>query len=243
MADSPAKRHVQRVLAAQKAAGYAGDQLMPGTGIYEQMLLQLASDRGRLKQIQSVEAKAQLKAQLLPTYAPYLEGILTADNGGADDVVTTVMLWSIDAGLIAEALTIADYVLRHNLPMPDRFERTTGCVVAEEVADVAIKALKTEQLDFSPAVVDQALAITAAHDMPDQVRAKLFVAQARWLLHSVRSHIKAKGDEISPEVAADVTAAIEGLRRAIQLDEGCGGKKDLEGAERLLKKHAAQPNG
>lgn len=243
MADSPARRHMQRVLAAKAAACNDGNQLMPGTGVYEQTMLQLASDRGRLKQIQSGEGKAQLKAQLLPAYDAYIEGVLDAGQGAADEVVTTVMLWNIDAGRYAEGLRVAEYVLRHNLAMPDRFERTTGCVVAEEVAEVALNALRAGT-DFDVAVLDQAMAITEGQDMPDQVRAKLLLARSRWILKAIAKASDEPQDGQPFDPAPQLTVAIESLRRAIQLHDGCGGKKDLESAERLLKKHtASQPTG
>ncbi len=242
MADSPARRHMQRVLAAA-AASADGNQLMPGTGIYEQMLLQLASDRARLKQIQSGEGKGKLKAQLLPAYDAYIAGVLEGGQGAADEVVTTVMLWNIDAGRYAEAMGVAEYVLRHNLAMPDRFERTTGCVVAEEVAEVALNALRTDA-EFDTAILDQASSITEGQDMPDQVRAKLLLARARWTLRTVAKALDGPQDGQPFDPLPSLSTAIESLRRAIQLHDGCGGKKDLENAERLQKKYmASQPTG
>ncbi|RBD34849.1 terminase, partial [Xanthomonas oryzae pv. oryzae] len=40
-----------------------------------------------------------------------------------------------------------------------------------------------------------------------------------------------------------VAAAVADLQRAIALHGSCGGKKDLERAERLLKKFSAEPSG
>ena len=45
MADSPAKRHLQRVEAEEAAKRAAGGNLMEGTPIYQQTLLQLAQGR------------------------------------------------------------------------------------------------------------------------------------------------------------------------------------------------------
>ncbi|NIJ70582.1 phage terminase small subunit [Xanthomonas sp. 60] len=235
MADSPAKRHLTRARAAQAAAAAAPNQLMDGTTVYEQMLLQLASDKGRLKQIQSNVGKAALKADLLPAYDAYIDGVLGAGQGAQDQVLTTVMLWHIDAGNFAQALRIGQYVIAHKLSMPDSFSRTTGCVIAEEIADAALNAQKTDQpLDL--AVLDQAATLTEAEDMPDQVRARLFLAKARgWL---------ATGSKEEPPPYAVVLQAVSDLKRAITLQDSCGGKKDLEGAERLLKKLAdALPTG
>lgn len=230
MASSPAKRHLQRVLAEQAAVAAAGTSLMAGTTIYQQMLLQLANDRARLRQLQSVEAKGKMKATLLPQYDAYVDGVLTANQGGNDDVVTTIMLWSIDAGEFGRALAIAEYVLAHGLDMPDQFSRTAGCVVAEEVAVVALNAQKTGS-EFDPDVLDRAVTLTDGHDMPDQVRARLLLARARGVLQM--------GTEQSPLPAESVDMAIADLVRAIQLHDSCGGKKDLEGAQRLQKKFAA----
>jgi hypothetical protein len=227
MADSPAKRHLQRVEAEEAAKRAAGGNLMEGTPIYQQTLLQLATDRARLKQIQSSQAKGQLKALLLPTYNAYIEGVLAADAGGQDDVVSTLMLWNIDAGLYDAALNIAAYVLAHGLTMPDRFERTAGCVVAEEIGIAALNALKTgAAFDFG--VLNRAVEVTNGHDMPDQVRARLLLARARSLLPT--------DPEATPLDAEAVAKAIEDLRTAIQLHDSCGGKEDLKRAERLLKK-------
>lgn len=234
MADSPAKRHLQRVEAEEAAMRAAGGNLMEGTPIYQQTLLQLATDRARLKQIQSGKAKGQLKAALLPTYDAYIEGVLAADAGGQDDVVSTLMLWNIDAGLYGPALDIAAYVLAHGLTMPDRFERTAGCVVAEEIGIAALNALKTGAA-FDLGVLNRAVEVTKGHDMPDQVRARLLLARARCLLPP--------GSEETPPNAEDVGQAVEDLREAIRLHDSCGGKEDLKRAERLMKKfEASQSN-
>lgn len=232
MADSPAKRHYNRVLAAQEAASRAPDQLMAGATAYEQHMAMLQHDRLRLKQVQSDQAKAELKRQMLPAYGSYVAGVVEGGNGTPDEVVTTTMLWCIDVGDYHSGLVIADYVLKHNMAMPDRFARTTGCLVAEEIAEAALKAQRVSE-PFDVAVLDRAATITADQDMPDEVRAKLFLALGRALL--------ASGTDDVPPPAAQLEACITHLKRAIELHSSCGGKKDLERAERLLKKHAATP--
>ena len=234
MPDTPASRHVKRALASKEAARTAGSNLMEGTTIYQQMQVRLASDRARLKQIQSTQGKAQLKVALLPSYAPYLEGVLSADAGGKDDIVSTLMLWHFDAGLFDAGLDIARYVLAHGLDMPDTHKRTAGCVVAEEVGLAALNALKTSA-PFDLNVIDRAATLTDGQDMPDEVRARLLLARGRSLL--------ATDTEADPLDAEAVTTAIEDLRTAIQLHDRCGGKEDLKRAERLQKKfEASQSN-
>ncbi|MDH1660046.1 phage terminase small subunit [Stenotrophomonas sp. GD03777] len=234
MADTPASRHVKRALASKEAARTAGSNLMEGTTIYQQMQVRLASDRARLKQIQSTQGKAQLKVALLPSYAPYLDGVLSADAGGKDDIVSTLMLWHFDAGLFDAGLDIARYVLAHGLDMPDTHKRTAACVVAEEIGLAALNALKTSA-PFDLNVIDRAATLTEGQDMPDEVRARLLLARGRSLL--------ATDTEAAPLSADAVAQAIEDLRTAIQLHDSCGGKEDLKRAERLQKKFdASQSN-
>ncbi|WP_252500998.1 phage terminase small subunit, partial [Escherichia coli] len=64
-------------------------------------------------------------------YQPWIDGVLAADTGQADEVITTVMIWAADAGDIAQALRIGQYVLRHKIPMPDQYKRTTATVLVE----------------------------------------------------------------------------------------------------------------
>lgn len=230
MALSIAQAHQRRARAAMEAAKTAPQQSMAGATAYEHQLNQLLQDRLRLKAIQSTAAKEALKPQLLPQYVPYVEGVLAGGNGAQDDVLTTIMVWRIDAGEYAGALDIADYVLKHKLIMPDRFERTTGCLVAEEIATAALKAQKTNGT-FDLSILHRTIELTDDEDMPDQARAKLYLATGRATVHGLTAE--------EPGQPGQIQAGIDLLKRAIELHDSCGGKKDLDGAERLLKKHAA----
>lgn len=227
---SPAQRHQLRKRAALEAAATAPTQTMEGATAYEQQLAALNQDRLRLKQIQSEQGKAELKRQLIPAHLPYVQGVLAAGNGAQDEVLTTLMVWCIDAEEFGTALEIGRYVLQHNLKMPDRFARTTGCLLAEEVANGALKRLRADEA-FDLGILMTASDLTAEHDMPDEARAKLHLAIGKVLL------LTAAAD---PD-ALDLTAledARANLSRAIDLHSNCGGKKDLEQVQRLLKKHA-----
>lgn len=231
MALSLAQRTQQRKRAAAEAAQAEPALTMEGATAYEMQLAQLQQDRLRLKQVQSGEAKAELKRQLLPHYAPYVDGVLAAGRGAQDEVLTTVMVWRIDAGDYAGALAIARYVLQHNLVMPDRFERTTGTLVAEEIAEAALKAQKAGGT-FDLQTLIEADGLTQAQDMPDQARAKLRLAIGRACLDGMPK------DELTADHLSKLELAKANLARAIELHSACGGKKDLEGVDRLLKKHA-----
>ena len=230
---NPCRRHFQRVTAAVAAAAVAGPAMtMEGATVYELHLAKLQQDYLRLKQVQSTEGKAELKRQLLPEYIPYVEGVLAEGKGAQDQVLTTLMVWRMDATDFAGALDIADYVITHSLLMPDRFERTTGTIVAEEIAEAALKAQKAGGA-FDLDLLLRTEQITREQDMPDQARAKLHLAIGKALSAQV-------ADDASPSDALEPLAkAKTHLARAIELHSNCGGKKDLERVERLLKKYAA----
>ncbi|WP_263264881.1 phage terminase small subunit [Pseudomonas sp. RIT-PI-S] len=227
MANSPAKAHYLRVTAAQAAEQAAPTASMAGLTAYEQQLSQLHQDRLRLKNVQSNTGKAELKRQLLPAYVPYVQGVLAAGHGAQDEVLTTVMLWRIDAGDHAGALDIAAYALKHGLKMPDRFARSTGCLIAEEMAETALNVMKAGG-EPDRALLQRTAELTAEQDMPDEARAKLYMALGRATLLGLT--------EAEPGRSGQVLAGIELLRQAVRLHDKCGVKKDLEAAERLLNK-------
>ncbi|MBJ2176914.1 terminase endonuclease subunit [Pseudomonas veronii] len=233
MANSLAKRHYQRVTAAIESAATEPTQTMAGATAYEHQLNQLLQDRLRLKQVQSNQGKAELKRQLLPSYESYVQGVLEGGQGAQDEVLTTVMVWRFDAGDFTGGLDIATYVLEHKMVMPDRFARTLGCLVAEEVATAAFKAQKVGE-PFDLAILHRTAELTDAEDMPDQARAKLFLAMGRATLEGIT--------EEAPGQPGKVQAGVDLLKKAIALHDACGGKKDLERAERLLNKLAG-PTG
>lgn len=221
-----ARRHFQRVgAAAASAATDPGEQI--NANAYELALASLSEHKRRLKQVQSIERKIEVKRQLLPEYAPWVDGVLQAGRGGQDAVLMTVMVWRIDTGDYAGALRIAEYALKHDLAMPDQYQRGVATLVVEEIADQALAALSAGGA-FSYHVLAIAGDLTGDSDMPDEVRAKLHKALGLALV---------KPMDGSPDAAALASEAIEHLRRAVQLNERVGVKKDIERLERFIKHH------
>jgi hypothetical protein len=230
---NPCRQHFLRVTAAQQAAATPKNQPMADSSAYELQMAQLHQHYQQLKGVQSAQGKAELKAKLLPDYAPYIAGVLAGGQGAQDEVVTTIMLWRFDAADYEGGLEIAAYVLKYGLAMPDRFARTTGCLVAEEVAEAALKAVKAGGA-FDVGTLSEADRLTAGHDMPDEVRAKLMLAMGRVAAAQVDPEKPNTADAHSLEVARHF------LTRALVLHDKCGGKRDLELVDRQLKKHAEQ---
>lgn len=242
---SPAKAHFLRKTAEKEAAEAAasGTQLAGSTG-YELMLAKVDADMRRLKDIQSVDRKIEVKRELLPDYDAYIDGAITGDTGVQDDVLMTAMVWLIDIGNYDRALQIAEYALRHKLAMPGQFRRTLGALVAEEVSDAAKRKLgaKESAADMINPLL-QTNEITKDEDMPDESRARLYKA-----IGLVLSQDLISSDDVSAEAVPDVIAqaetALDYLRRAFGKDEKCGVKKDIERIERFIKNLAkSKPAG
>lgn len=217
---SPAHRHYQRVTAAEASAKAAANEqpVMVGNA-YELMLAQLDTDRRRLKSIQSVDRKIETKRELLPAYGAYVAGVLDAGRGVQDDVLMTVLVWRIDVGDLHGAIAIARHALAHKLLLPDQYQRSLGCLLAEEFADGALKVLKSGGTVDIPAL-ETIAELTADEDMPDEVRAKLLKAIGLGL------------ESTAPALAQDY------LQQALAKHDGVGVKKDLERIARTIKNSA-----
>jgi len=215
---SPAQLNYQRKAAARAAAkaGPGEDMASAACNEYELMLAKLRQDRQRLHQVQSMERRAEVKREILPSYAPYVNGVLAAGRGAQDLILTSVMVWRLDAGDFAGGLDIAAYVLLHGLSLPDQYSRSAAALLVDEVSDHALKAIQSRE-PFDTEALQRVAVLTADFDMHDQVRAKLFKAQGLVL-----------ADE-------DPAEAVSLLRRALELNKNVGVKKDIERLETRLR--------
>ncbi|MBB3185760.1 tetratricopeptide (TPR) repeat protein [Halomonas fontilapidosi] len=226
---SPARKHYQRATAAQ-AAGAADPRAAQSGEQYELHAAALWEARRTLKGIKSLEAKVAKKRELLPEFEAYVAGVLEGGQGAADHVLMTVMLWRLDVGDLEGGIEVAEYALRHGLDTPDRFERDTASIVAEQVAEEGLARLEATEGDTLPEVaadlvmyLARAEALTADADMHDQIRAKLHKA----LGYAHRD-------------SRNLEEALEHLRRALQLNERAGVKKDIERLERQVRDESAK---
>lgn len=222
---SPAQRHFERVSASQTAASAAPGESLAGASRYELMLAKLATDRRRLKDIQSIERKVDVKREVLPEYDDYVTGALEGGRGAQDDVLMTVMVWRIDTGDYAGAMKIAEYALEHRLTMPDQYDRTLATVIAEEFAEAALAAFTVDAV-FPLELIERVAELTASHDMHDQVRAKLCKAHAYALT--------AGAGDINGHDRPRYVASLEMMRRAVTLHDRVGVKKDIAALEKAL---------
>ena len=228
MRQTPAQRSLQRKLAhAASAAAPAGGELEGSA--YELMLAQLAEHRRALKDIQSIERKIEAKRSFLPLYDPWIDGALAGGTGAQDQVLTTVLVWHIDAGNYRRAIEIAQYAVAHDLAPPDQYDRNLGTILIDEFATAALsnKMGLADARDLLP----QVLFGTRELDAPDQARAKLHKALGYALLGKT-SPADVDYDKVA---TPDARAALEHLQRALALFDQVGVKKDIERLERRLK--------
>lgn len=218
---TPAQRHFDRVMAERRSSRGASSAEKTA---YEQVLFRLRMDKADLSRIQSNAGKAKLKSERLPDYQPWIDGALAADTGQADEVITTVMIWAADAGDIAQALRIGQYVLRHKIPMPDQYKRTTATVLVEEICDPILAAFKANPAKVTVSMdnLNALNGITLHEDMPDQVRAKLLKAMG----YTVR---------VNQDVESQQLARAH-LQDAIRLNAKIGVARDIELLDRNIKK-------
>ena len=222
---TPAQKHFQRVMAERH--GKTDEQSDTARTAHEQIMHRLRMDQSALRRVQSDQAKAAMKRQLLPHYEGWIEGTIDGDSGRQDEVIVTLMVWAIDAGDYALAARIGRYVVTHGLLMPDRFNRTAATVLVDEICDPILVQVKADDTtDVTPylAVLDEVAEFTAGSDMPDVVRAKLCKARAFALRNGTTE---------------EQTTALALLRQALTLDAGAGVKKEIERLARVVKKAAA----
>ncbi|WP_294257229.1 phage terminase small subunit [uncultured Sphingomonas sp.] len=228
---SPARLHTLQHAARAAIEDPATLDPSLGEGPDAQIMLRLMHDMRRLKAIQSIEKKIEAKRDMLPAYKDWVMARLAAaaeaGKAVADEVIPTIMVWLIDVGEYRGAIKLADYMLRHDLPMPARYQRTTAALVAEEIATAAIKA-QSAGTRFDLGILTDVEILTADADMHDQIRAKLYKAIGQETALAAEALLSA--DNQRPAFGK----ALEALRRAHQLDERAGVKGNIKKLEKLL---------
>lgn len=172
------------------------------------MALKFWNDFENLSNIQSISHKKELKAELLPSYLPWIEGTIAEGIGSQDDMLVKLMVWCLDTHEFEVATDIAEYALLNDFVMPEPFNRDVATVFVEQLSDEMLK--EVEDVATHADLIQRAIDSTTGQDMPDQVRAKLY----RVLGESLKD--------------AKPSEAINAYEKAIKLDDKVGCKKNLE---------------
>lgn len=198
-------RQTTPVFDGQADGDYPLDDDNPDAG--SPIELKFYNDWQSLDGIQSQAKKNELKAEFLPFYKPWIEGTLAAGVSGQNDMLVRLMVWALDTHDFETATRIAEFALLNDMAMPDPFTRDVATVYAEQFASEIIKRADSPS-EYADTLA-KALDITGDHDMPDQVRAKLY---------------RAYGNALKDDKPSEAITAYE---KALKLDESVGCKTDL----------------
>ena len=201
----PLGNTMTRQTAPVKDAEYPDDDENPDAG--SPIELKFFNDWQSLQGIQSQAKKNELKADFLPFYKPWIDGTLAAGVSGQNDMLVKLMVWALDTHDFDTATNIAEFALLNNMVMPEPFTRDVATVYAEQFASEIIKNI--ENTNEYADTLAKAIEVTNDHDMPDQVRAKLY---------------RAYGNALKTDKPSE---AINAYEKAIKLDEAVGAKSDL----------------
>lgn len=196
---------------------------------------QMQSDLQRLHNIQSVQRKIEAKRNMLPAYQNFVSGLLDGaayGNAVQDEILAIVMVWHIDVGDYPRALTLAAHIIKNNLPMPQRYARTAATIVAEEIADAALRNLARGE-GFDVETLQRVQKLTAGSDMPDQVRAKVSKAIGFEFMRQAKA---ADTQDVSYALLEQARTA---CLVAQEFDDRCGVKKSLEKIARAMRAYEA----
>lgn len=225
---SPVMRHLARVRAAALASTSPA-AASEASAAHQMLLAQLVEHRRQLKDIQSIERKIEAKRAMLPVYLDWLDGTLKADTGAQDVIVTTLLVWCIDVGDYERALRLGDYTLRHGLDLPDQYDRKPAVLLIDEFAQAYLTGKMS--IEHACVLLPIVLDLTAEHDAPDQARAKLHKAIG-YAAFGRQGSAEVDLDQVSP---ADCQLALTHCKRALELFDQVGTKKDIERLERRLR--------
>lgn len=215
LAEKQARQNAASRKAAPKTPSGADAKGGSNGTLYDTLFAQMAAQKNELSAIESLKTKAERKAEFLPEYAAYIQGILAADEPVQDDVVMTAFIWALDAQDYTLALDIAGWALKHDLDGPPEFSRPVAAILAETLAEAALEDVDVIEL-FAEHLSDAA-ELVAEKDMADQARAKLYKALA-----------------ISKR-ESDRTASLELMELALSLDSKIGLKREIKSLKSDLK--------
>ncbi len=149
---------------------------------YQQLLVRLRADKATVKAINGMEDKAAAKADLLPQYQAWVDGVLSGDTPAqGDKIIPTVLIWQLDCGQLDAALPLAQFAMDNNIETADEFQRDMAELVPEEYAEQIMRGHPA-----SEATLDALTGwVTDKHDdglhrynINDNIRAKVLRAVA-----------------------------------------------------------------
>jgi len=185
-----------------------------------QLLTQLTSalreDFARLSALQSVERKQDLKRdELIPKYAPYVQRLKR--EGQQHELLGWYLVWLLDAGEMEEGLEHGLWCIAHNVPLPERFNRTVPTLMADAVADWAepLVACGESVEPYLGLCVHAADGLCGQWDIPDKLSARLLKLHGDACAVSERWELAVEAYEAAFELGASVKTVLDKARRQL----------------------------
>jgi hypothetical protein len=158
-------------------------------------------------------------------------GALASDPPVQDDIVGTMLVWAIDIGDWPLALELGDHVLAANLGLPERYKRSPAVLLAEEIAESALR------------VATACRAPCSRRRWPSPPTTTCPIRCAK-LHKALGLAFQAEAEAFDPEAESQraggkralVDAALDHTSRALVLDQHAGVKKVIERLNADLKK-------
>jgi hypothetical protein len=173
------KRQQQQLDAARKPQRVSGLRPAPpvaepaeATNPSANIELRFHADMQRLKDIQSIDSRIALKAEMLPHYHGWIDGVLAVSNPIQNDMLMHLMVWNIDVGDYELALRIGEYAMLNGYVMPEPYKRSVASILAEQISDGLLQ--DPDGMPEHLALIERTVELTTPEDMVDQIRAKLF---------------------------------------------------------------------
>lgn len=102
----------------------------------------------RLSQIQSTAAKIEAKREMIGKHLPWIEGAMTAEAAGQDEIEDNMTAWAIDTDQCDLAFRLSQHILPHDLALPERSKRKPATIIAEQVAEARLAPALTITRDW-----------------------------------------------------------------------------------------------
>lgn len=177
---SPMREHYQKELAIQAAE----QNNIANVSEYQKLLKRLYDDKAMLKNISSIQDKATAKAEMLPSYAAWVQGVMMGEHPVKGDKITaTILIWMLDCGQLDAALPLAQFAINNDLISSDDYQRPIRTIIPEEYAARMMGGYTVNKetvetlIEWATAKNDDGL---HTYNMPDQVRAKVLKAAGEW---------------------------------------------------------------
>lgn len=136
---TPAQRHRDRHRARQATehAATTGQAVGSLADSLHLQLLALEQDEQRLKALDRIADKIELKRELLPKYQPYVEQYLAAEKKHQNPLFATMVIWLFDMEEFEQALGWADIAIAQGQQTPKRMKRDFPHFVADTILEWA----------------------------------------------------------------------------------------------------------